>query len=34
MRSYAEYGEDTPTVSTRFEFVEVEVSAKQAAQAG
>ena len=34
LRSYAEYGDDTPTLSTRFELVEVEVPAPQAAQAG
>ena len=33
LRSYAEYGEDTPTLSTRVEFVEVEVPAPQAARA-
>ena len=33
-RSYAEYGDDTPTLSTRFGLVEVEVPAPQAAQAG
>ena len=32
-RSFAEYGDDTPTLSTRFELVEVEVPAQQAAQA-
>ena len=34
LASYAEYGDDTPTLSTRFELVEVEVPAPQAAQAG
>ena len=34
LRSYAEYGDDTPTLSTRFELVEVEVPAPQAAQTG
>ena len=34
LKSYAEYGDDTPTLSTRFELVEVEVPAPQAAQAG
>ncbi len=34
LRSYAEYGDDTPTLSTRFGLVEVEVPAPQAAQAG
>ena len=33
LASYAEYGDDTPTLSTRFEFVEVEVPAALAAQA-
>ena len=33
-RSFAEYGDDTPTLSTRFELVEVEIPAPQAAQAG
>ena len=33
LRSYAGYGGDTPTLSTRFELVEVEVPALQAAQA-
>ena len=34
LRSFAEYGDDTPILSTRFELVEVEVPAPQAAQAG
>ena len=34
LKSYAEFGEDTPTISTRFELVEVEVPAPQPAQAG
>ena len=34
LKSYAEFGEDTPTISTRFELVEVEVSTPQPAQAG
>ena len=34
LRSYAEYGDDTPTLSTRFELVEIEVPAPQAAQVG
>ncbi len=34
LESYAEYGDDTPTLSTRFEFVEVEVPAPHAARAG
>ena len=34
LRSYAEYGDDTPTLATRFELVEVEVPAPQSAQAG
>ena len=34
LASYAKYGDDTPTLSTRFEFVEVEVPAPRAAQAG
>ena len=34
LKSYAEYGDDTPTLSTRFELVEVEVPAPRAAQAG
>ena len=34
LRSYAEYGADTPTLSTRFELVEIEVPTPQAAQAG
>ena len=34
LRSYAEYGDDTPTLSTRFELVEVEIPPTQAAQAG
>ena len=33
-RSSAEYGNDTPTLSMRFELAEVEVAAPQAAQAG
>ena len=33
LRSYAEYGDDTPTLSTRVELVEVEVPAPQAARA-
>ena len=33
LESYAEYGEDTPTLSTRFEFVEVDVPAPHAARA-
>ena len=33
LESYAEYGEDTPTLSTRFEFVAVEVPAPHAARA-
>ena len=33
LTSYAEYGADTPILSTRFELVEVEVPAQQAAQA-
>ena len=34
LRSFAEYHDDTPILSTRFELVEVEVPAPQAAQAG
>ena len=34
LASYAEYGDDTPTLSTRFELVDVEVPAPPAAQAG
>ena len=34
LASYAEYGDDTPTLSTRFELVEVEIPTPQAAQAG
>ena len=34
LKSYAEYGDDTPILSTRFELVEVEVPDPQAAQAG
>ena len=34
LRSYAEYGDDTPTLSARFELVEVEVPAPQAARTG
>ena len=34
LRSYAEYGDDAPTLSTRFGLVEVEVPAPQAAQTG
>ena len=30
LRSHAEYGDATPTLSTRFEFVEIEVPAPQA----
>ena len=33
LESYAEYGDDTPVLSTRFELVEIEVPAAQAAQA-
>ena len=33
LKSYAEYGEDTPTLSTRFEFVEIKVPAPRAARA-
>ena len=33
LESYAEYGEDTPTLSTRFEFVEIKVPAPRAARA-
>ena len=32
--SYREFGEPAPTISTRFELVEIEVSAPQAVQAG
>jgi len=31
LKSYAEFGEDTPTVSTRFELVEIEVPTPQPA---
>lgn len=34
LKSYTEFGEDTPTLSTRFELVEVEVPAPQPARAG
>ena len=34
LKSYAEFGDDTPTLSTRFEFVDIEVPAPQLAQAG
>ena len=34
LRSFAEYGDDTPILSTRFELVEVEVPAQQAARSG
>ena len=33
LRSYAEYGDDTPTLSTRVELVEVELPAPHAARA-
>ena len=33
LESHAEYGDDTPTLSTRFELVEIEVPAPQPAQA-
>ena len=33
LKSYAEFGEDTPTLSTRFELVEIEVPAPQPAPA-
>ena len=33
LESYAEHGDDTPTLSTRFELVEIEVPAPQPAQA-
>ena len=33
LESYAEYGDDTPTLSTRFELVEIEVPAPQPAEA-
>ena len=32
--SYREFGEPTPTISTRFEMVEIEVPAPQAVQVG
>lgn len=32
--SYREFGEPAPTISIRFELVEIEVSARQAVQAG
>ena len=34
LKSYAEYGYDTPVLSTRFELAEIEVPAPQPAQAG
>ena len=33
LESYAEFGDDTPVLSTRFELVEIEVPAPQPAQA-
>ena len=33
LESYAKYGDDTPTLSMRFELVEIEVPAPQTAQA-
>ena len=33
LESYLEYGDDTPTLSTRFELVEIEVPAPQAVRA-
>ena len=33
LASYAEFGDDTPTLSTRFELVGIEVPAPQPAQA-
>ena len=33
LKSYAEFGEDTPTLSARFELVDIEVPAPEPAQA-